>query len=615
MRSDDYIPSSKFTGELQGFVFKTCGHGTGYYKDRAACDVQRRVLVLADLVAHASSTPTALPWNTTHQAMPSRARRARLPDGRRKRIISRKKRAILRSSHPPAQCLPTGLVEERWWPKRGLWAIDTANGNSWNTLAPAMLSRSQADVLLAQETKIISHDKLRSAESEARRLGWNPVLSAAHRTAAAMGTGGGAVLTRKGSGITDLTNALIQEGMRHRICISWVDAVIRGGVYCVSLWLRHSEGLSPANMAILDELAVALGILDGPWIIGGDWNLTPEILTASRWPQIVGGAVAATSLVTCNSSTYDFFVVARTLSHAVVGVQRLEDGGMNPHWAARLILRGDARRFAVRRLVKPPRVEGSLPMGPQPVPPSYAETERFAGDPATLDNAVEEWYTNARKEWSSLAGYSLAHRKPRFRWMSAVGKLAKPWVGSTKLSVMWRSLARRAQDVARLVAEGVHMLPHIKHQVLCGHLSASSIAARSVCIGVRAETERQVSSWAVSLRSAVAAASQHWICSLATHAYARAKKLEAATSKLRASQWRAHIGASSSPSGAPASPTKFAYRWVRGLTGWQHSPIGCGHENDAIPSEPLEDDLDDQSTEVISIAKPSQRRTQGGSSF
>ena len=111
-------------------------------------------------------------------------------------------------------------------------------------------------------------------------------------------------MVRRGSGISGLSDSAIQDGMRHRICISWVDAIVRGGVYCVSFWLRDSEGLSAPNMALLDELAHALGSLRGPWIVGGDWNLTPDVLSASRWTELVGGTIAAPALPTCNSSVY-----------------------------------------------------------------------------------------------------------------------------------------------------------------------------------------------------------------------------------------------------------------------------------------------------------------------
>ena len=74
-----------------------------------------------------------------------------------------------------------------------------------------------------------------------------------------------------------------QNDMRHRICIAWVDDIVRGRPYCASFWLRDSEGTSQTNMALFDELAVALGALKGPWIIGGDWNISPDVRTASRW--------------------------------------------------------------------------------------------------------------------------------------------------------------------------------------------------------------------------------------------------------------------------------------------------------------------------------------------
>ena len=43
--------------------------------------------------------------------------------------------------------------------------------------------------------------------------------------------------------------------------------------------------------------------------------------------------------------------------------------------------------------------------------------------------------------------------------------------------------------------------------------------------------------------------------------------------------------------GAQACPTKYAFRWIRGLAGWQRSPMGKMFENDAVPSEPMEDDV------------------------
>ena len=68
-------------------------------------------------------------------------------------------------------------VDDRWWVKQGLWALETCNGNSWDLLSSAMLARSKADILFGQETKTYSSAAIRKAEREAGKLGWNPVCT------------------------------------------------------------------------------------------------------------------------------------------------------------------------------------------------------------------------------------------------------------------------------------------------------------------------------------------------------------------------------------------------------------------------------------------------------
>ena len=48
-------------------------------------------------------------------------------------------------------------------------------------------------------------------------------------------------------------------------------------------------------------------------------------------------------------------LVHRSIAHAVAGVQKPEDGGLYPHAPSRLLLRGNARRYMVRKLAKSPR--------------------------------------------------------------------------------------------------------------------------------------------------------------------------------------------------------------------------------------------------------------------
>ena len=482
------------------------------------------------------------------------------------------------------------LLGDRTWAEQALWAIDTANKNSWQTVLRQVVQRSQADILLLQETKMSEPQKYNAATLAARAAGWNPTFSYAHLTCAARASGGMGVLTRRGMGIHQNTDEVVRDGMRHRIAISWVDGVQRGGVHCGSIWLFDPQGLSAANMALLEKAAAALLACQGGWILGGDWNISPDLLQSSKWLEIVGGVICCTTLPTCNGSTYDFFVVHRSLAHAVVGVQRIDDG-CTPHWQSRLLLRGDARRLADRKLVKPPKVEAHLPFGPKREPPDYEQVFSLAAKAQTLDAGMREWFRASRLEWNDLSGNSSKFQPARFIWTAACGQRAQRCIGASSASVMWRVVARRTQDIARIVGAGMFSASEAQRKAVSDHLTAAAGAARTLCNSQRASVESQITGWARSLRAAVAHASLPWLHSLARVADMKAKLLETATSRARARIWKARFGVvdGSSPH---AAPTKVAYRWVRGLVGWQHSPIGSAETNDSVPDEGEDDDVD-----------------------
>jgi hypothetical protein len=439
--------------------------------------------------------------------------------------------------------------------------------------------------MVGQETKRFSASGVESALADAKSQGWNAHLSLAHPTAAAMGSGGCAVMVRSGSGIIPASAQTVREPFRYRIAVAWVDAVCRGGIHCISVYLRHSEGLSPANMAILEELYAVVKQVKGPWLIAGDWNLTPQVLSGSAWLKMVSGVIFATELPTCHSSTYDFFVVHESLAPAVAGVQRIEDGGLNPHFLSRLLIRGDSRRFAVRKLVKAPKVQGVLPFGPSPTEPAYDNVcaAALAGE---LEIAMRTFYITARMEWSGIAGEKLAFVPHRFRWEPPIRHTAKPWTGSSSLSVMWRSLARRAEEISKVLSRTDSAPGMI--EAAARHITAAAEAHKSLGRTLQEEVCQQVTSWAASLQLAWLSPSASWAQSLSFIADVKARKLEAATASLKASRWRAAVGSPNPFTAAAATPTKVAYRWIKGNAGWTQNPAGPIVKNDDVPDE---DDL------------------------
>ena len=300
-----FVETKAYQGRWSGWTFGTNELGTGYRKEVTTADIASAArpitLCLDTAIPEHTCTCSLLKGSQadadyTCKSRNRRARRARHPDGSRKNFPSRRKRAapfFTSARTPDDMCEPTCLISDKGWAAQGLWAIDTVNGNCWSTLATTALARSRADIIIGQETKRDTKAGVDSAKATARQLGWNAHLSRAHPTAAANGSGGGAVMVRRGCGLTPPEDQIVREPFRHRIALAWCDAVVRGGVHIVSVYLRHSEGLSQENMAILDELSAVLLQLKGPWIVGGDWNLLPAILAESKWTSIAGGVIFA----------------------------------------------------------------------------------------------------------------------------------------------------------------------------------------------------------------------------------------------------------------------------------------------------------------------------------
>ena len=121
--------------------------------------------------------------------------------------------------------------------------------------------------------------------------------------------------------------------------------------------------------------------------------------------------------------------------HSIV---RLNDVGLNPHWPTRLLIKGNARRHLVRRLVKPGRIPGHLPPGPVKQQDGFVSCACDVPSLASIQIATSTWYKLARKEWQSITGNVSRNALsivPRFKWAPAVGPLALPDIGASSHSV------------------------------------------------------------------------------------------------------------------------------------------------------------------------------------
>ncbi len=172
-----------------------------------------------------------------------------------------------------------------------------------------------------------------------------------------------------------------------------VGAVVRGGINLSSTWLFPSIVLRAKPNG-------------GPWIVAGDWNGTPEELTASRWPNMVGGVIAAPTKP-----------VSRSLAHAVHHVARVRGGDFSPHYPARLYLRACPRAVLVRHLKRPWGFGAVLPFGPPCCPHAGNEVARSIRSTGVenidLHQDYAAWVTEAEKQVSGKAGHDDVERARR----------------------------------------------------------------------------------------------------------------------------------------------------------------------------------------------------------
>ena len=77
--------------------------------------------------------------------------------------------------------------------------------------------------------------------------------------------------------------------------------MLQGGTHLGSVYLQHKIGIkAAANIALLEHIAACLRTIKGPWLIGGDFNGTPQQLEDTGFLELVDGVIHAPSDHTCN---------------------------------------------------------------------------------------------------------------------------------------------------------------------------------------------------------------------------------------------------------------------------------------------------------------------------
>ena len=158
-----------------------------------------------------------------------------------------------------------------------------ANVTSWSTGSDAGILTSEAEVLILQEVRL-REDSIRAARSEAKRAKYHGTWAAAKRIGpCGPASGGLATLWKEGR----WTHTAIGAGGTHFHVINFYMYGWPQGA--LDFWKKQ-------NALWKEVFGHVAGLGDVPWVMAGDWNVTPDELwmpalapRTSGWLPDVGG--------------------------------------------------------------------------------------------------------------------------------------------------------------------------------------------------------------------------------------------------------------------------------------------------------------------------------------
>ncbi len=125
--------------------------------------------------------------------------------------------------------------------------------------------------------------------------GWNAAISPYILTKGEGSSAGTAVCSRTHIGARNcFAEGCIGKLAQARFQMKRFGAVCKGGIHFGSCYLHCNWDQNRTfNLDLLQRISAMIATVRGPWIIGGDWQCTPEDLQKTGWLKIVKGVIYA----------------------------------------------------------------------------------------------------------------------------------------------------------------------------------------------------------------------------------------------------------------------------------------------------------------------------------
>jgi hypothetical protein len=197
----------------------------------------------------------------------------------------------------------------------------------------------------------------------------------------------------------------LEAVLEGRCTASFIDVL--GGIIFVSYYGISGKPIAGQlqTLAALGQFVKSCAL---PFIIAGDWQVSPAVLAESRFPHRLGAEILAPDGPTNlrSGSTIDYFVVSRVIAAAVSQVQARHDLYLAPHVPVIASVATRSKLGINYALAQPKVLPVGHPQGPVPRSSSvdWTALDPSEGVPGRSADRLDQWFAGAELELLGLFG-------------------------------------------------------------------------------------------------------------------------------------------------------------------------------------------------------------------
>ena len=229
-------------------------------------------------------------------------------------------------------------------------------------------------------------------------------------------------------------------------------------------------GAAPYNLKILEFIGQTVGAHRLPWVLGGDFQMTPQDLADTSFPEAAGARIVAdlSPVGTCTNafgaSIIDFFVMSEDFADVVGKASTILDANTAPHRPVQVVVPANAGQMTKLAITAVQKLPNNPVYGPRPAPPNWEDAACAARKAIHMARtcpqesrvkhelavAYRAFAETLEEEMADIAGVELRDkrlkrgRKIRTRWIPLLGT-QKQQTSPEGVALRW--MARRATEL------------------------------------------------------------------------------------------------------------------------------------------------------------------------